>query len=92
LLKDQDRLDEALASASLAAEHAHGDTALRAGHQVAAVLVALGKKDEAKKVLEASLAAAKRPEEGQKVRTWRYLEFLETALADLVAPNDKSAP
>jgi len=83
LLKDTERLEEALASSQQAAKHAYGDTALRAGHQVAAILVELDRKEEAKDVLKTTLAAAERPEEGQEVRTWRYLEFLEKALEEL---------
>jgi len=91
LLQDAGQLDAALESSTRAGEHAYGDMALRAGRQGAEVLVALGRKDEARRLLQSTLEHAQRPTEGQEVRTWRYLEFVEKALAELQDESSDAA-
>ena len=77
------RLPEALAEAERAVTTGYGDNRLRAEKRRAEILVALGRKDEAKAHLDAAISAAERPAEGVKVRTTRYLKELEAYRAGL---------
>ncbi|MEY3209665.1 MAG: hypothetical protein RIT28_146 [Pseudomonadota bacterium] len=77
------RLPEALAEAELAVKTGYGDNRLRAEKRRAEILVALGRKDEAKASLDAAISAAERPAEGVQVRTTRYLKELESYRAGL---------
>jgi hypothetical protein len=83
LLLRQGQASEALPSALAAEALAYGDQELRAAMRHAEVLVALGRKDEAKAVLEAALQGAARPEAGVEVRTTRYLAELEAMVGGL---------
>jgi tetrahydrodipicolinate N-succinyltransferase len=83
VLHDEARLDEALLSAVLATKFAKGDTILRAGMKQAEILAELDRKGEASQVLKSVLDTAIRPKDGQKVRTWRYIELAEAQLKTL---------
>lgn len=78
-----ERLPEALAEAERAVATGYGDNRLRAEKRRAEILVALGRKDEAKASLDAAISSAERPPEGVQVRTTRYLKELEAYRAGL---------
>ena len=86
VLLDSKRPAEAEAPARAALQWAYGDNRLRAANRLAAVLGALGRKEEAIQAIDEALASAVRPTEGIKVRTGRYLKALEDSRAELEAP------
>jgi thioredoxin-like negative regulator of GroEL len=83
VLHDEGRLEEALISGQAATAHATGDMSLRAAMKTAAILSDLDRTDDATRVLKLALTQAERPEEGLKVRTWRYIELIEAQLEEL---------
>jgi thiol-disulfide isomerase/thioredoxin len=83
LMRDRGELERALTYAEAAAEFSYGDMALRAAMRRADILSKLERTDEAREVLQAAIDGAERPEEGQQVRTWRYIELAEEQLAGL---------
>jgi tetratricopeptide (TPR) repeat protein len=74
---------EAVAAAEVALEHAWGDNQLTAATVKTEALVALGRVDEARAFVEATLAALPAPEDALDVRAHRYRQ----ALRDLVPPE-----
>jgi thioredoxin-like negative regulator of GroEL len=84
ILLKQDDAPAALAAAEQAATVAYGDNALRVARRQAEALVAIGDTTQALAVIDAALAAMEPPEEGTKVRTFRYLKALQDARSDLV--------
>jgi thioredoxin-like negative regulator of GroEL len=85
ILLEADRHEEALSPAQNAWQYAYGDTRLRAAVRLAEVYVGLGRSEEARPVLEKALKEVVRPAEGEDVRTWKYIESVETALKALDA-------
>ncbi len=76
-------LDDALTSIDAAVAFSYGDNALRAATRKAEILAARGQTDAALALIDATLAAAPRPNADLKVRTPRYLAALETLRAEL---------
>ena len=74
---------EALPSAQAAYDHSYGDNRLRAAKTLALALHGVGRDTDAVAVIDRALAEAHRPPEDQKVRTFRYLDALATARADI---------
>jgi thioredoxin-like negative regulator of GroEL len=87
-LFDRGLFADALLSAQAAFDHSYGDNRLRAAKTLAQTLHAVGRDPEAVAVLDRALAEAPRPEANQKVRTFRYLQALEEARAEIT----KSTP
>jgi tetratricopeptide (TPR) repeat protein len=84
-LRDQGDLEAAGAAARAAVDRAYGDNRLRAVGRLAGVLADQGDVASARALLDEALAAAVRPDDGTRVRTFRYLDVLETQRAALDA-------
>ena len=84
VLMRAERYDEALAWSAAARALGYGDQSLRAAHREAKILVGLDRTDEAVALIDATLEAAERPDDGTDVRTFRYLGHLEDLRAELV--------
>ncbi|MDG1482565.1 MAG: thioredoxin family protein [Myxococcota bacterium] len=81
MLLRAEMLDDALSCIDAALAHSYGDNALRAAKRKAEILHALGRTEDARSLIAATLAAAPRPSSSLKVRTPRYILALE-ALQD----------
>ncbi len=79
----QERPEQALVAAEEACEQSWGDNLLTSTRLRAEALIALGRLDEARKVVRAALAEVPAPAAGTDVRTHRYRSQLEA----LVAPK-----
>jgi predicted Zn-dependent protease len=73
----QSRPDQALVAAEEACEQSWGDNLLTSTRLRAEALIALGRMDEARKVVKAALAEVPAPPEGTDVRTHRYRAQLQ---------------
>jgi thiol-disulfide isomerase/thioredoxin len=82
-LSDRGLASEAVASAQSAYDHSYGDNRLRAAKTLALALQAVDRDEEAVAIIDRALAEAHRPDEDQKVRTFRYLDALTATRAEI---------
>lgn len=83
LLNDQGEWEAALPYAVAGMSLAWGDNHLRTVAQAARALHGIGRKDEALALIDQTLAAAERPQDGVAVRTPRYISALETLRSEI---------
>jgi predicted Zn-dependent protease len=83
LLNDQGEWEAALPYAVAGMSLAWGDNHLRTVAQAARALHGIGRKDEALALIDQTLGAVERPQDGIEVRTPRYITALETLRAEI---------
>ncbi|MCB9745793.1 MAG: tetratricopeptide repeat protein [Alphaproteobacteria bacterium] len=85
LLMEAERYEEARPYAEAAVRYGYDDNRLRAVKRQAELLRELGEAEEALALLDETLEAAQRPDEGTEVRTHRYLDQLVELREDIAS-------